>query len=54
MADIKDIMTYVVCEESFGRMYDFKCNSIDGFTDDYEAFYNWNVRCLEERSESTR
>ena len=45
---IKSIMTGIVCKESFGRMYDFKCRGIDGFADDYDVFYNWNKTCLEE------
>jgi hypothetical protein len=51
---IESIMSYIVCEESFGRMYDFKCKGIEGFADDYGAFYNWNKTCLEEMSDSTR
>ena len=47
---IKSIMTGIVCKDSFGRMYDFKCKGIDGFADDYDEFYNWNKSCLEKMS----
>ena len=51
---IEDIMAYCVDAEGYGRMFDFKCRGIDTEVEDYEGFRAWNVKCLEEMSDSTR
>lgn len=43
---IENIMSHCIDSNSYGRMFDFKCNVFE----DYEGFMEWNIKCLEEMS----
>ena len=45
---IENIMSFCVDDDSYERMFDFKSKGIDTQVENYEEFYNWNKKCVEE------